>query len=184
MSFERCGAKKTQGGICKQPAGHGTGHVGVGRCKFHGGATPTHEKAGAEEIMRRGHLWYGDPVDVEPHVALLQEVYRTAGHVAHLQREVGTREINTDDTAVAKAEIAVLRDLYKRERTHLVTVCQVALNAGVQERQVQLAEKMGELIAPVLAGILEDLDLTPKQRKSAPEVIGRHLRVLEGGVAA
>lgn len=38
---EKCGARKTDGsGTCEQPAGFGTDHVGAGRCKFHGGATP------------------------------------------------------------------------------------------------------------------------------------------------
>ncbi|MFW5968953.1 MAG: hypothetical protein ACOCV2_15620 [Persicimonas sp.] len=37
----KCGAKtKSTGEPCQQPAGFGTDHVGEGRCKFHGGATP------------------------------------------------------------------------------------------------------------------------------------------------
>jgi hypothetical protein len=40
----RCGARKRQprnpGETCAQPAGWGTGHLGFGRCKLHGGATP------------------------------------------------------------------------------------------------------------------------------------------------
>jgi len=36
-----CGAKtKGDGEPCKRPAGWGTDHPGVGRCKLHGGATP------------------------------------------------------------------------------------------------------------------------------------------------
>ena len=39
-----CGAKKRQpdfpGQTCRRPAGWGTRHVGFGRCKLHGGATP------------------------------------------------------------------------------------------------------------------------------------------------
>lgn len=34
-----CGAKKRDGSTCRQTAGHGTDHVGTGRCKFHGGAS-------------------------------------------------------------------------------------------------------------------------------------------------
>ena len=55
-----CGANKRQGeGTCRRPAGWGTAHVGVGRCKLHGGKTPTQE-AGAhrtelEQVARR-HL--------------------------------------------------------------------------------------------------------------------------------
>jgi len=39
-----CGARKRQprhpGETCARPAGWGTWHVGYGRCKLHGGATP------------------------------------------------------------------------------------------------------------------------------------------------
>jgi len=36
-----CGAKtKKSGEPCQKPAGWGTDHVGVGKCKLHGGATP------------------------------------------------------------------------------------------------------------------------------------------------
>lgn len=45
-----CGGKTRAGGACGRPAGWGTGHPGVGRCKLHGGKTPTHERAGAREI--------------------------------------------------------------------------------------------------------------------------------------
>lgn len=37
--FNKCGAKTRQGHPCKLPAGHGTDHLGSGRCKFHGGAS-------------------------------------------------------------------------------------------------------------------------------------------------
>lgn len=36
----KCGGKTRNGGKCKQRAGWGTGHVGDGRCKLHGGASP------------------------------------------------------------------------------------------------------------------------------------------------
>lgn len=40
---EKCGAKTRAGGghPCKLVAGHGTGHKGTGRCKYHGGSVPS-----------------------------------------------------------------------------------------------------------------------------------------------
>ena len=39
--LSKCGAHcKSTGEPCKNPAGFGTNHVGTGRCKYHGGATP------------------------------------------------------------------------------------------------------------------------------------------------
>lgn len=47
---EKCNARRTDGsGYCKQPAGWGTDHQ-QGRCKFHGGATPDHEKHIIDEL--------------------------------------------------------------------------------------------------------------------------------------
>lgn len=41
MDRRICGAIRKKGaGICQNPAGKGTDHVGEGRCKFHGGASP------------------------------------------------------------------------------------------------------------------------------------------------
>lgn len=36
----RCEAKTKSGSPCNRPAGWGTHHVGVGKCKLHGGASP------------------------------------------------------------------------------------------------------------------------------------------------
>jgi hypothetical protein len=40
-------------GYCHRPAGWGTGHVGDGPCKLHGGRLASNERAGAERLARR-----------------------------------------------------------------------------------------------------------------------------------
>jgi hypothetical protein len=49
---------------------------------------------------------------------------------------------------------------------------------GIAERQVQLQEAQGALLADVIKAILEDLELTKEQRQSAPGVVRRHLTAL------
>lgn len=46
---DTCGARKRQEphDACKRPAGWGTDHVGVGSCRYHGGASPSGKKAAA-----------------------------------------------------------------------------------------------------------------------------------------
>lgn len=39
----------------------------------------------------------------------------------------------------------------------------MAIDAGVAERQVANAERLGETIAQLLRGVLDDLSLTPQQ---------------------
>ena len=185
---EICGANKTAGGTCQQPAGHGTQHVGEGRCKFHGGCTPSHNKAAAREIVRRGTLWYGDSVDVSPDEALLQEVHRTAGHVFYLERRIADLNVEADaadedEAKLLSHELGRLQSLYPAERKHLLQVCQVALHAGIEERRVKLAEQMGEQIARLLDGVLGELELNEDQLAKAPAVVRRHLTLLEGGAS-
>lgn len=37
-----CGAPNARGGPCRLPAGFGTDHLGIGRCRYHGGLGQTH----------------------------------------------------------------------------------------------------------------------------------------------
>src|ERR1700723_564286 len=85
---ERCGAKTRNGGVCKLPAGHGTDHPGIGRCKLHGGSTPTHEGAASMEIARRECAALGVPIDTTPDVALMDEVREACGNVAFYRQLV------------------------------------------------------------------------------------------------
>jgi hypothetical protein len=161
-----CEAKTRSGGTCGKPAGWGTPHK-TGRCSLHGGNTPTHRKAAQKQIVREAVDTYGLPRDVDPAAALLEEVHRTAGHVAWLATKVA--ELQEDDLTWGRIEEAeknatefpgtdtkigarpnVWLDLYQRERAHLVRVSKTALDAGISERLVRLAEQQGALLAEVI----------------------------------
>lgn len=192
---ERCGGTNRGGKVCGQPPGWGTDHPGIGKCKHHGGSTPTHKAAAKSEMARRAVATYGLPREVDPAVALLEEVHRTAGHVAWLHEKVqdideadlvwgvveevdkGSGEFTgTDTTSAAKPNIWL--ELYHRERKHLTDVCKAALAAGIAERQVRLAEQQGALLVGVINRILDDLALSAEQRELVPTVVPRHLRAV------
>lgn len=191
-----CGGARRHGqGPCTRPAGWGTPHPGVGRCKLHGGSTPNHETAAVKAMAERAVATYGLPVDTNPVDALLDEVKWTAGHVAWLRQQVQTIEAEaltwgktkTEDHQATEfpgintteaAAVNVWLDLYQRERKHLVDVCKTAIAAGIAERQVRLAERQGAMLAQVIKAILDDLGLTPEQSKRAPEIAARHLRAV------
>jgi hypothetical protein len=164
---DRCGAKKRTGGTCGQAAGWGTRHPGIGPCKLHGGSTQTHNAAARTEQARRAVLTYGLPREVDPATALLEEVHRTAGHVAWLARKIreldeealawGVAEESEKNASMfpgtdrkSKARPSVWLDLYQRERRHLVHVSKAALDAGISERLVRLAEQQGTVLADVI----------------------------------
>lgn len=66
--MERCGANTKRGAICGKPAGWGTAYQ-HGRCKLHGGASPTHpsptgampEHGGASTARRTSTACSGSP---------------------------------------------------------------------------------------------------------------------------
>ena len=75
--------------------------------------------------------------------------------------------------------------LWSREREWHAKVCKMALEAGVAERQVRLAERQGELLAQTIEALLADpaLELTHAQRSIGRQVAARHLRSLPTGEA-
>jgi hypothetical protein len=192
-----CHGKKRDGSgtYCHRPPGWGTSHVGIGACKLHGGGAESHAVAARAVQARKAVDTYGLPREVDPAVALLEEVHRSAGHVAWLHervREIDAEDLvwgvveevdkgageftGTDITSAAKPNIWL--ELYQQERKHLTAVCKTALAAGIAERQVRLAEQQGALIVGLLQRIFDDLDLSPAQRDLIPTVVPRHLRAL------
>lgn len=175
-----CGGKRRQPPYtpCTRPAGWGTNHPGIGRCKFHAGSTPSHVAAARRLMGEQAVATLGLPREVDPHQALLEEVHRTAGHVGWLSELVGDLDpLQLRDDA--SSEVAVWVKLYQQERTHLVRVTRAAIECGLAEREVQLAEREGQLFAQVILAILADLDLSAEQRGSAPSVVRRHLSALK-----
>jgi hypothetical protein len=79
-----CGAQRPnqpEGVTCKRVAGHGTPHLGSGRCARHGGNSRNHVKAASTELARQACATLGVPIDTHPAEALLREVCETAGNV-------------------------------------------------------------------------------------------------------
>lgn len=181
--------------LCTRPAGWGTDHPGVGPCKLHGGNTSNHVTAAVVAQAKSAVVTFGLPREVDPRDALLEEVYRTAGAVDFLQSKV--RELEADAIIWGKAEefekqagefpgvdtthkaaVHVWVELWQRERAHLVKVAKEAINCGIEERRVRLAEQQGALLAGVIKGILGDLDLTPDQAAKVSTIVPRHLRAV------
>lgn len=181
----RCGAKTRKGGKCQLPAGQGTPHPGIGQCKHHGGSTPAGIKSATRQMVSMG--MFGDPIpDAEPGTELLYEVQRTAGHVRWLQEHIrnfeSEDELTQDNVISGIAQPAVWLDIYHRERKHLAQVSKMALDAGVAERQVRIAEAQGQMLAEAIRGILEEIGVWGKPE--VPRIVRRHLMALPGAAGA
>lgn len=168
-----CAARKRNGETCRAFAGQGTEHFGIGRCKFHGGATPTHRQGAAVTEAKQRMVALGQALDIAPHEALLSALHLTAGHVAYLNLEVS----QLPDLATQEARVLV--ELHGAERDRMARIAKACIDAGVEARRVQLAEQFGGQLADFLKGLLNDLVLTEDQERAAPELVRRHLVRLE-----
>jgi hypothetical protein len=173
--------------LCTRPAGWGTDHPGHGPCKLHGGNTTSHVTAGVVAMAESAVKTFGLSREIDPRDALLEEVYRTAGAVDWLAKQVQAldtasvvwgRTEETDEGVKHKAAPNVWVQLYQQERAHLVRVAKEAIAAGIEERKVRLAEQQGAMLASVIKAVLADLDLTADQQARVPEVVPRHLRAV------
>lgn len=170
-----CGARKRQGeGTCRRPSGWGTNHLGYGRCKLHGGTTPSGKvSAEREEVRARLRLYAGERALIDPVTALLEELHRTAGIVRSFEDYLA----GMDDEDPTRAGIV---EIYRQEREALRKVSKAAIDAGVSERYVRLAERMGDQITNLLNAVFGDPDLamTPGQRQLVPQLVRKHMAAL------
>lgn len=197
----KCTATSKQSGKpCKRDAA-----VGLDKCSVHCGLSKAKrdeigEAFRAHQAAEKAVVTYGLPRDISPTEALLEEVRYTAGHVAWLREQVQALEADelvwgvtekveknatefegTDTTSAAKPNAWL--ELYYRERKHLVDVTKAAIQAGIEERRVKLAEAQGHLVAEVIKRILGRLDLLDWQQKRVPVVVPEELRRVAGSMS-
>lgn len=192
-------AKGTQSRCKRRPV------PGADVCVMHGGRAPQVRAAAAKRIERqeaeRAVVALGLHRDIEPTQALLEEVRRAAGNVAWLEselREMDPQELfwgraqheegigpeGPIDKTTDKAAVHVKYQLYLTERDALVKASTAALKAGIQERQVALAEAQALQVAGLIRRVLAGIHLTPEQQEAAHAVVVTELRALDQGATA
>lgn len=204
MSNRRCRGTNRQQQPCGLPPA-----PGQLVCRFHGARSPQALAAAARRLEREAAedavTAYGLPREVDPGQALLEEVHRTAGHVAWLSRVVADLErddlvwgvveeierpavYGEDGTHVGggtetkrKAAPSTWLTLYQDERKHLASVSKAAIDAGVSERMVSLYEQLAASYVQVMESVLDELGLTDEQRRRVPVVLESKLRAIAGG---
>lgn len=190
-----CVKRAKKGGLC-----HGLRILGLDRCRMHAGQSGALARTRGEASLRRAT--YGLPREVDPGQALLEEVHRTAGHVAWLAMRVRDLEeselvwgvveevdrpagekslggVETKSKAVPHAYVT----LYQQERDRLARVAKAAIDAGVSERVVAVYEQVATAYVQMWDRVLDRLDLSAAQRARVPEVVQGELRAIAGGVS-
>lgn len=195
-----CGAKTRSGKPCKRGAGAGTERPGFGRCKLHGGATPSGKQAAAKErAVELAALLIENAPPTDPHEAILLCLASAMAEWRFWEsqmRDMSAEELtDRPRSEVAAGKNGVIKDLRSHEQYALAMrlrndardkarlYAKDAALMGVEERRVQIVEQIGGAIVQVLQGVLGDLRLTKDQLKRAPQIVHHHLQLLEGGRA-
>lgn len=170
-----CGAKKRNGDLCRLFAGQGTSHKGSGRCKLHGGATPTQEKHVVKMELQQRMVTLGEPVeDVTALGALLQELYQSTGHCGWLRRQIA----DMSQSQIATVEGQAIIRLYDGERDRKVRIARLAIESGVDEARILVMEKQCMVLGEALSRACDTAGLSAPLRKR----VGAALREELAGV--
>jgi hypothetical protein len=173
---ERCGGKLRDGsgGTCKLPAGHGTDHVGIGRCRRHGGNTESHKQNALMIQGQRDVAKWGARRDIAPAEALLELVQWKAAEVEFWHRKVnsladheltwsrtkrvdrvgGEKFSGVEETEEALPHIYV-KLLHQAQKT-LADFCTAAIRAGADQALVAAAQSRAVIWLGAMRRMLTD----------------------------
>jgi hypothetical protein len=176
----RCGAKKRDGGKCMLAAGQGTTHPGLGKCKFHGGSAPNSVKKAAREAA----VLLGAPKEINPLDAIIWCIKMTAGEIEFYTDQMAELEKTqwVEDTVMGQ-QMHVFARMRAEAQERLVKFSKDAIQLGLTERAVKLAEQYGNTISVLVRGILDDLMpyISYEGQQKIPKIVRHHLLLAERG---
>jgi len=158
------------GNVCRNPAGQGTLHAGVGYCSTH------QITAAREHGVYLADLYRGAPTD--PEDALERQLAQAQSAVITLTALVAEMPLR-DLEATPEGRVAMR--LLNQERDRLTRTAKSMIDMDFRERQTGLAEKLSQPIVAVLEGVLADLRLDRSQQAAVGPIVRKHLALLEGG---
>jgi hypothetical protein len=188
-AYETCGARNRKGEPCGKPAGAGTPHVGVGRCRNHGGCStqPAYIARMQDEMIKMKaereliKLKFAD-FDGEtdnPRVVLLEELRRSVMLVRYLEWRIHTDCLPAGDRleVLATSQPVLLQKVVsehgsslvehpswsalRAERAHLVTIANACHKAGIEQALVDQSAAVSRDTVGLLIMILTKLGMDP-----------------------
>jgi hypothetical protein len=97
-------------------------------------------------------------------------------------KRAGVERIDVERFASAKVNTWVR--LYLETQDQLLRACAIAHRMGIEERQVELAERLGSAVSDAFDAVLRDLDLTAEQWTTATTAVPARLRALAAQIGA
>ena len=167
-----CGFPVTakEGTVCRNSAGAGTLHPGVGYCWHH------QITAARESGIYLADVYRGQRID--PEDALERQLAHAQGAVTILTSLIAEMPLAAlESTPEGRIAMRMLRE----ERDRVVKTAKSMIDMDFRERQTGLAEKLSQPIVAVLEGVLADLRLDRTQQAAVGPIVRKHLALLEGG---
>jgi hypothetical protein len=184
-----CGGKKHQGeGTCTQPAGWGTPHPGVGRCKLHGGCAPSSVKAGELALVERDARLLFEKVapQVTPIENPLEAFAQVAGRVVAWMelmdalldevKAVGYQHEKAGEQVDARVQ------LYERALDRCAQVLAMYARLRIDERLAEITERQKLVVVRAIEAALDEVGIVDgQQRQDARRRVARQLRLVQAG---
>ena len=168
MARPFCGARSRSGGECHRPAGWGTGSD-VGRCKLHGGSTPTHRKFAQTETLRREVERLGIPVQADPGESLMMALWSALGQMLYLQSRAGELDeptiIQQGPGGARTLTPHPVAEMLARAEQRVADISAAALRAGVEDRRIRLEQRQAELLFAAIRSALAAVGLGDREEE-------------------
>lgn len=174
---KRCRKARTPGTtVC---ASHGSKAPQVREAAARRLATAAVQADAAALLAAEGVGPVGDPYDALERLAT--EVMAVKRAAAARVNALGSaiRYTSGQGAEQLRAEVA----LYERSLDRAVKILETLSKLGLDERRVQVQEKLADQVGDVIEAVLAELDLTASQKAIVPSALGRHLVALRGGAA-
>jgi hypothetical protein len=177
-----CGAQRRNGnGPCRKFAGEGTSHKGTGRCKLHGGNTPTHQKHALTLNVKRQMVTLGAPdTEVTALDAMLSELAASSGHCAWLRARIANM---SEDELATPEGVAVVR-LYDSERDRRVRIAKLCIEAGVDEAAIRVTELQMTIMGQGLKNACDEAGVSETMQRKIGKALRENIGRLEAELSA
>ena len=128
--------------------------------------------------------------DAEPSEVLLKAIRCDWGAVQYVQERLA--EINVqlleattpDELTMAKMQMGLWQDLYRSWVDQSAKHAKMALDAGVQERQIRMTEMIGAQFGQALQGIYAGLNLSPAQQAVWKQLVTTNMLAIDAQLAS
>lgn len=146
-------------------------------CHKHGGSAPQVRSAADKRLEARrialeaAELTGRAGTDVHPIEHVMDELTRSAALTLVLERHLEGTEL------VSPFGASPLWDMFERERDRRARLAKLAMDAGVDERRVRLAEHQGQMVFTAINGLLTEIGLDPSNTE-VRKMVARHLRAV------